>query len=247
MFQTINTSSIKGQAGSFETCPRCGGTVYEAEKVGAKHNLYHKSCLTCYDCRKALDASNFFDASDRQVYCKGCYTSKFGHRGKRAKSVGPIETQKIQATNNEIACPTCSGVVYEAEKIPAKCGWFHKYCFKCFDCYKLLDSTNFFDGQNGGIFCRSCHKSRFEDFKSKNSEYAKAVVNTSVISSSISEDACPRCYGKVFDAEKMAMRSGMYHKKCFTCVTCHRNLDYLLAIDGPQAKDVYCRYERALA
>ena len=135
----------------------------------------------------------------------------------------------------------CSGVVYEAEKIPAKCGWFHKYCFKCFDCYKLLDSTNFFDGQDGGIFCRSCHKSRFEEFKSKNSEYAKAVVNTSVISSSISEDACPRCHGKVYDAEKMAMRSGMYHKKCFTCITCHRNLDYLLAIDGPQAKDVYCR------
>ena len=37
--------------------------------------------------------------------------------------------------------------IFAAERITAKCGWFHKYCFKCFDCNKLLDATNFFDGQ----------------------------------------------------------------------------------------------------
>ena len=132
-----------------------------------------------------LDTSSFFDASDGQIYCKSCYSHKFGHRGRRAKSVGPVETQKIPANtqNNEAACPTCNGRVFEAERITAKCGWFHKYCFKCFDCNKLLDATNFFDGQQGGIFCNTCHRSRFVEISSKNFEYAKAIVNTSVIGS----------------------------------------------------------------
>ena len=112
--------------------------------------------------------------------------------------------------------------IFAAERITAKCGWFHKYCFKCFDCNKLLDATNFFDGQQGGIFCNTCHRSRFVEISSKSFEYAKAVVNTSVISTDCVEDACPRCFGIVYNAEKMAMRSGNYHKKCFTCTTCHR-------------------------
>ena len=39
----------------------------------------------------------------------------------------------------------------------------------------------------------------------------------------------------MYDAEKMSMNSGSYHKKCFVCTTCNRNLDYLLAVDGPNA------------
>ena len=45
----------------------------------------------------------------------------------------------------------------------------------------------------------------------------------------------------VFDAEKMSMRSGSYHKNCFTCKSCSRNLDYLSAVDGPNAQNVYCQ------
>ena len=32
------------------------------------------------------------------------------------------------------------------------------------------------------------------------------------------DDACPRCQGKVFEAEKMKTRIHMWHKKCFTCI-----------------------------
>ena len=55
------------------------------------------------------------------------------------------------------------------------------------------------------------------------------------------EACCPNCKGVVYDAEKMSMNSGSYHKKCFVCTTCNRNLDYLLAVDGPNAKNVYCQ------
>lgn len=32
----------------------------------------------------------------------------------------------------------------------------------------------------------------------------------------------------------------MWHKKCFSCSTCHRPLDSTLACDGPD-KEIYCR------
>ena len=73
---SLETSAIKGSEGSFETCPRCHGMVYEAEKVVTKCNLYHKSCLACFDCNKKLDPSNFYDARDGHIYCRQCYSSK---------------------------------------------------------------------------------------------------------------------------------------------------------------------------
>jgi hypothetical protein len=72
----VNTALLKGTQGNFDTCPRCNGTVFEAEKIVSKHNLYHKSCLTCFQCKHPMDASSFFDASDGQVYCRGCYSTK---------------------------------------------------------------------------------------------------------------------------------------------------------------------------
>ena len=38
------------------------------------------------------------------------------------------------------------------------------------------------------------------------------------------QNACPalRCGGKVFDAERIAMDFGHYHKKCFSCAECTR-------------------------
>ena len=38
-------------------------------------------------------------------------------------------------------------------------------------------------------------------------------------------DACVRCKGKVFEAEKQVVKSGVIHKYCMTCNTCNCNLD----------------------
>ncbi len=218
----MQTSTIKGLEGQYETCPKCQGVVFEAEKVVSKKNLYHKSCLSCWDCLKKLDPSNFFDANDGKIYCRQCYSDKFGSRG-RAKSVGPVDHQKVQGSANDLGqCRRCQGRVYEAEKMTAKCGWFHIDCFKCFSCSKLLDASSYQNGPNDGVFCRTCYKNMLDEMTRSNVEYAKAVTKTSVILSDDPEACCPRCKGVVFDAEKMAMRSGSYHKKCFTCATCHR-------------------------
>ena len=154
------------------------------------------------------------------------FLSSFGSRG-RAKSVGPVDSSKC---SDEYSCRRCQGRVYEAEKMMAKCGWFHRGCFKCFSCNKIMDASNYQDGLKDGVFCNGCHKMMLEEITTKNSQYAKAVTSTSIIKGTDTSQCCPRCYGVVFDAEKMAMRSGNYHKKCFTCSACKRNLDYLLAV-----------------
>ena len=45
---------------------------------------------------------------------------------------------------------------------------------------------------------------------------------------------------RVFHAEQMFSRTQTYHKKCFSCNTCKRPLDSVLACDAPD-KEIYCR------
>ena len=50
--------------------PRCGGAVFEAEKVCVKDVFYHKKCLTCAKCSRALDSLSVSVAPDGDIYCK---------------------------------------------------------------------------------------------------------------------------------------------------------------------------------
>jgi hypothetical protein len=53
--------------------------------------------------------------------------------------------------------------------------------------------------------------------------YARAMADSATIPAAEgAADRCPRCAGKVFDAERLSMRSGQYHKKCFSCAECKR-------------------------
>ena len=89
-------------------------------------------------------------------------------------------------------------------------------------------------GPQGGIYCRTCSKQLYE-MVIQNPFYPKSAVETTTIlaSSKTDSDGCRRCRGIVYDAEKMSMRSGVYHRLCFNCAACRRALDYLLAVDSP--------------
>ena len=142
-----------------------------------------------------------------------------------------MDTSRISAPEGDIGrCPNCSGRVFEAEKMVSRNGWYHKGCFKCFACNHLLDQTNFNDGPDGYIYCRTCYK--ILDLMDYN-QTARSVVDTTSIPAYQGDlSACPRCFGKVFEAEKMVAKSGIYHKKCFSCQACKRLLDGLTATDA---------------
>jgi hypothetical protein len=47
--------------------------VFEAEKQIAKSGSYHKKCFFCIKCKHQLDATNFTNGPDNEVYCVYCY------------------------------------------------------------------------------------------------------------------------------------------------------------------------------
>ena len=51
----------------------------------------------------------------------------------------------------------CSGKVFEAEKMVAQSGWYHRHCFRCFLCSQPVDSTSVCDGPDDKIYCRVCY------------------------------------------------------------------------------------------
>jgi len=70
-----DTSAIR-EANVDLNCPKCSGAVFEAEKVVSGRHVFHRQCLSCKNCRRQLDTSSFFDATDGEIYCRGCYTEK---------------------------------------------------------------------------------------------------------------------------------------------------------------------------
>ena len=53
--------------------PLQGHLHIDAEKQIAKSGAYHKKCFTCVKCKHQLDATNFANGPDNEVYCTYCY------------------------------------------------------------------------------------------------------------------------------------------------------------------------------
>lgn len=141
-----DTTAIKaGQGyGRGNCCPRCGGAVYEAEKVTEKGHTYHKQCFTCISCHRPCDKLQVQIGFDNQLYCHSCYPS-IQHK---PLPPDPEATARIQAQPGDgSGCLRCGGRVYEAEKVMVGHGLVHKSCFSCGLCYRPMDYFNCFSHQ----------------------------------------------------------------------------------------------------
>ncbi|KAM7404780.1 hypothetical protein PAMP_012093 [Pampus punctatissimus] len=76
-----NTSKMAYKFGGSDKCPRCGKSVYAAEKVIGAGSSWHKvGCFCCATCGKSLESTTLAD-KDGEIYCKGCYAKNFGPKG----------------------------------------------------------------------------------------------------------------------------------------------------------------------
>ena len=223
--------ALKAEETDENACVKCRNKVFENEKVSARSGLFHKSCLTCFECGKILDLSTYNDGRDGGVYCKNCYNVKYGARG-RSQSVK--RDTIFLAQEGDTKCPGCQGKVFDAEKLVTPFGTFHPTCFKCYTCQKSLSTNTAFRSKDM-IVCKQCLAPDTQEFEA----IAKAMNDTDAIKTVESDpDKCPRCSGKVFEAEKCQMKIGNYHKKCFSCISCSRKLDFSIACDG--LDEIYC-------
>uniref|UniRef100_A0A1I8AU48 Cysteine-rich protein 1 n=1 Tax=Steinernema glaseri TaxID=37863 RepID=A0A1I8AU48_9BILA len=61
-------------------CPKCEKVVYEAEKIKAAGQVWHKNtCFTCTVCAKSLESRSLCERKG-QLFCNVCYGKQFGPR-----------------------------------------------------------------------------------------------------------------------------------------------------------------------
>ncbi|QQP48753.1 Muscle LIM protein Mlp84B, partial [Caligus rogercresseyi] len=58
-----------------------------------------------------------------------------------------------QAPEGE-GCPRCGAYVYHADQVFSKGRAWHKTCFKCSNCNRVLDSLTACDGPDKDIYCK---------------------------------------------------------------------------------------------
>jgi len=266
---TVNLqASIQALPG--QGCPRCGGSVFEAEKKQSRYRDFHKSCFNCKECSRLLDSTNACDGPDKDIYCKLCYSKKFGPKGYgfgcgaaflQADSIqsnqpvrewDSINTTSIKAQPGS-GCPRCGGAVFAAEMMLSKGREWHKSCFSCCDCKRPLDSTIACDGPDKDIYCKTDYARRFgpKGFGfghsptlvsgSADEQVPNAGMQTaSMGNKAAAGEGCPRCAFAVFAAEAIPVKNRNYHKKCFNCLDCTKSLDSTNACNGPDA-EIHCR------
>ena len=68
---------------SAHRCPKCGVSVFEAEKVLTTVGSFHSGCMKCKKCERHLDVLSCFAGFDSDIFCKNCYTEVFGVAARR--------------------------------------------------------------------------------------------------------------------------------------------------------------------
>jgi len=258
-------------------CPKCDKAVYAAEEKIAGGNKWHKGCFKCSMCNKMLDSTSCAE-HDGSLYCKVCHGRKFGPKGygfgggasgltmDTGEQFGNTEfitnghaksgNKGLEAPEGQ-GCPRCQCFVYHADQIFSKDQVWHKQCFKCRVCHRSLDSRTACDGPDKEIYCNVCYRKAFGlkgygfgqggpallsgDTVNGNDHQSNSIrfIDTALIRAE-GGPGCPRCGGKVFHAEQMFSKNNTYHKKCFSCKSCKRPLDSVLACDAPDG-EIYCK------
>jgi len=115
-------------------CRRCGEEL-KGDLVEALGGMWHKKCFVCTDCGTGFPDGSFFTHDDKP-YCQVCY-QKFV----------PRELFK---------CVGCGGVI-ENDPIKALDNYWHKQCFKCELCAKVIADQQFRKGKHGRPICHICY------------------------------------------------------------------------------------------
>ena len=73
----VYASSIKAGDDDKDKCPKCGGKVFEAERVSSGKYAYHRLCFTCSECFRGLDSFSSCTGPNQQLVCSSCYNKLY--------------------------------------------------------------------------------------------------------------------------------------------------------------------------
>lgn len=155
--------------GGSTKCVRCSKIAFQTEQVSGPGGFYHAACFTCTSCNKKLDSMNVCDNAGL-AYCKTCHSKLFGQKLYKqtdvtvpkleereqeipviipAKAAIPGVKPDVSKFKGTDICPTCEKKVYFAEAIAGPGSTkYHRVCFKCSVCRKMLDSSTMAEREN---------------------------------------------------------------------------------------------------
>jgi len=162
-------------------------------------------------------------------------------------------------------CVACEKSVFEAEKLVADGVCFHKSCFRCQHCSKVLTLGNY-ASLSGKMYCKPHFKQLFatkgnyadafgvadpkkswradadgSSDASANVRSLKHKFGGDVFSSpsAAASTKCPCCAKTAYAAESYDVDGSKYHKGCFKCVTCGVSLSMETFVS--QGANLYCK------
>ena len=116
---------------SASICEKCKRPI-DGRSVQACGFLYHPECLACTECNTPLTGNTFFE-HDGKPYCNFHYYRLFGE-----------------------VCESCQEVIKSGEGVQVGGRNYHKKCFKCTTCQKMLDPKKTKVYENNPI-CLHCY------------------------------------------------------------------------------------------
>ncbi|KAJ3085429.1 hypothetical protein HK102_014179, partial [Quaeritorhiza haematococci] len=239
--------------GGAPKCPRCGKSVYAAEKVPGPAGDYHKSCLTCKECNKRLDSTTLTER-DKEAYCKSCYGKLFGPKGYGfgggAAFLSTDSTVNTSKSNSPTGSSSNIAASSSGTSLSAAAG--NSIASLSVTTPRSFGSTTAASPTLTSKVTTTAYK---DDSAPVVPSYITALNDnpkprSSVTSSSNvagnkkvfggSSDLCPRCNKAVYFAEQVTgPGSTKYHKACFKCSDCGKSLDSSNVADKDGV--VYCR------
>jgi len=91
---------------------------------------------------------------------KGAKEKDRGHRQKKGAVPGKEQPRPKPIEINQI-CKICGKEPYLVERLVAEKSWWHKNCFRCHNCNKILNLDTYASHQ-GVIYCKPHHKELFQ-------------------------------------------------------------------------------------
>lgn len=128
-------------------------------------------------------------------------------------------------------CGVCGQRVYFNEERNFMAQKWHKKCFKCNQCSKVLESGLANLDENNTLFCNPCYRKLYS--AQKPSAPKQTYVNHE------DPECCPRCGKKVYFAEQVLSLGRKWHKLCFSCAACNKKVDSSSATD--HEGELYCK------
>lgn len=185
------------------SCAACKQPIVSGGAYALDRN-WHLECFVCVSCKSSFDKDDGqFVVTDRQEpMCIGCSEKVSAKAAKQKKGE---KKGKGRRTKHTQKCDTCKGELTANSTMLVALGKaYHRHCFKCYKCKKLLEGAKFVTVGNKA----ACHGCAADTLAEKCTSCKKPITGTIVVALSRNWHPeclnCMRCkqpivnYGKVY-------------------------------------------------